>query len=297
MFARHLSAIVVVAVICAPLAGSSDQDTAEVPPKLSVPDIRWAPSTGWTVKGLPPITSALSHASIELLVPTRDSEWVEGDERTILWQWTGPVARIRIYCHYELCKIGGRSRGQRGFNITDLVPNRGWVTWRVPWLDAPGFWLRIAGYDEAGRRVAVDERYVRLRPKEARNIHGTFILVLRDKQRLYFFKDDRLVRMHIVSTARPGYVTPRMAPGTRRRGVRMGQVFTKIRHAWSDRYNCPMPYWLAITSTGSHGIHATTPGAYRRLGRPASHGCIRQHLNDARALYNMVEVGTPVYVF
>ncbi len=297
MAARLLSAAIAVAVICGPLPGSSS-DAGQWPSGLSVPQVRWTPRGGWeTVGPLPPVAKTPQCPTIEFLVPGRDEEWVEDDEVTILWQWTGPIARVRLYCSYELCKLGGRSRGENGFVLTDLVENRGFWRWKVPWVDAPGFWLRIAGYDAAGQRLAVDERYVRLRPAEARDIHGTFILVVRRRQRLYFFKNDRLVRMHIVSTARPGYVTPKMSPGTRRGGVRMGQVFKKVRHAWSHRYNCPMPYWLAITSSGSHGIHATVPSAYRRLGRPASHGCIRQHLKDARVLYNMVDVGTPVYVF
>ncbi len=62
-------------------------------------------------------------------------------------------------------------------------------------------------------------------------------------------------------------------------------------------YDVVMRYYLAITSSGSHGIHATYPNMYRYLGRPASHGCIRQHRKDAAILYDLVPVGTPVYVF
>jgi len=54
---------------------------------------------------------------------------------------------------------------------------------------------------------------------------------------------------------------------------------------------------VQITSSGSHGIHATSPGYYRYLGRGASHGCVRQHRADAAVLYGLVSVGTPVYVF
>jgi len=57
-----------------------------------------------------------------------------------------------------------------------------------------------------------------------------------------------------------------------------------------------MLWWMAITSSGSHGIHATSPPFYQYLGEPASHGCIRQHRTDAHTLYEMVDVGTPVYV-
>ena len=58
-----------------------------------------------------------------------------------------------------------------------------------------------------------------------------------------------------------------------------------------------MPYWLQITASGSHGIHATSPPYYGRLGSPASHGCVRQHKADAQVLYGLVSVGTPVYIY
>jgi lipoprotein-anchoring transpeptidase ErfK/SrfK len=77
----------------------------------------------------------------------------------------------------------------------------------------------------------------------------------------------------------------------------MGKVFRKAPSAWSRSYRVNMPYWLQITSSGSHGIHATSPRYYGRLGSPASAGCVRQHLSDAAKLYSLVSVGTPVYIF
>lgn len=299
LYARWAIVAVAAIVVCGP-APTLQHDPALQAQELVtalLPDHRWEADGKWQIASpLPPLQSAEA-AALEFVVPGDDEEWVEDDERTIIWAWTGAISRVRIYCYYDRCKLGGRSRGQAGFLVTEMIPNRGFASWTVPWMDAPGFWLRIAGYGEDGQRLAAAERYVRLRPKEAKNLHGTFILVVRRRQRLYYFRDDRLVRMHIVSTARAGYVTPRMAPGTVKWGVRMGQVFRKVRYAWSRAYNCPMPYWLAITSSGSHGIHATTPSAYRRLGRRASHGCIRQHAADARILFQLVDVGTAVYVF
>ena len=37
---------------------------------------------------------------------------------------------------------------------------------------------------------------------------------------------------------------------------------------------------------GGYAIHGT--GAIRQLGRPASHGCVRLHPANARALYRLV---------
>jgi lipoprotein-anchoring transpeptidase ErfK/SrfK len=76
----------------------------------------------------------------------------------------------------------------------------------------------------------------------------------------------------------------------------MGKVFGKSAAPVSRMYEVVMYHWLQITSSGSHGIHATSPPYYDRLGKPASHGCIRQHRSDAKILYDMVRIGTPVYV-
>jgi lipoprotein-anchoring transpeptidase ErfK/SrfK len=88
-----------------------------------------------------------------------------------------------------------------------------------------------------------------------------------------------------------------MQPGSGGRRGAMGRVFGKDPDAFSRMYEVHMLWWMAITSSGSHGIHATSPGFYSQLGEPASHGCIRQHRRDARTLYQMVSVGTSVYVF
>lgn len=295
--AFSLSLPILAALVCAPnTRPAAAGEEAELARALA-PPLRWAPARGWQPATAVPALVVAQQPSIEILSVGSGDQVVEGEPAEVLWQWGGDIASVRISCEYELCRLGGKFRGQAEKILAGPLPNTGYAAWTPTWVDAPGFTLRLVGYDAAGRPVASAEKSVTLRPRQARDLRGTFIVILRDRQRLYFFQDDKLVRMHIISTAMPGYVTPRMHPGMVRRGVRMGQVFYKDAHAWSRRYNCPMPYWMAVTSTGSHGIHATVPRAYRRLGRPASHGCIRQHLHDARILFNMVKVGTPVYIF
>jgi lipoprotein-anchoring transpeptidase ErfK/SrfK len=79
-----------------------------------------------------------------------------------------------------------------------------------------------------------------------------------------------------VSTARPGYHTPR---GTYR-VQRTAKVY------YSRKYdNSPMPN--SVFFKGGYAIH----GSYyvRSLGRPASHGCVRLHPSNAARLYNLVQ--------
>ena len=78
-----------------------------------------------------------------------------------------------------------------------------------------------------------------------------------------------------VSTARSGYVTP---TGTWRP--------KRIHRMWHSRkYDMsPMPY--SVFYHGGYAIHGT--GAVSRLGRPASHGCVRLHTANAKTFYNLV---------
>lgn len=77
------------------------------------------------------------------------------------------------------------------------------------------------------------------------------------------------------STARRGYRTP---VGTYR-PIRLERTW------YSRKYNMsPMPY--SIFFRGGYAIHGTTE--IKSLGRPASHGCVRLHPDNARILFDLV---------
>ncbi|MBD9647362.1 L,D-transpeptidase [Ensifer sp. NPDC090286] len=79
-----------------------------------------------------------------------------------------------------------------------------------------------------------------------------------------------------VSTARKGYVTPR------------GSWSAKwlSRNHRSRKYDdAPMPY--AVFFNGGYAIHATYD--IKRLGRPASHGCVRLHPNNAAEFFALTK--------
>ena len=79
-----------------------------------------------------------------------------------------------------------------------------------------------------------------------------------------------------VSTGRPGYRTPTGA-------YRPQRMYVNWRSREYD--NAPMPH--AIFFSGGYAIH----GSYEtsRLGRAASHGCVRLAPADAAILYEMVK--------
>lgn len=79
-----------------------------------------------------------------------------------------------------------------------------------------------------------------------------------------------------VSTARKGYYTPT--------GVFHAQ---RLAEMWySKKYdNSPMPH--SIFFKGGYAIHGTE--YVKRLGTPASHGCVRLHPENAETLFDLVQ--------
>jgi lipoprotein-anchoring transpeptidase ErfK/SrfK len=60
-----------------------------------------------------------------------------------------------------------------------------------------------------------------------------------------------------------------------------------LKRMWYSRKydNAPMPY--SIFFKGGYAIHGTN--YVKRLGQPASHGCVRLHTANARELYELVQ--------
>lgn len=80
-----------------------------------------------------------------------------------------------------------------------------------------------------------------------------------------------------VSTAGKGYVTP---TGSWKP--------TRLEEMWHSRQydNAPMPH--AVFFHEGYAVHATN--MVKRLGRPASHGCVRLHPTDAADFFQLVQI-------
>ena len=83
-----------------------------------------------------------------------------------------------------------------------------------------------------------------------------------------------------VSTGGKGYVTP---TGSYKP--------TRMHEMWySKKYdNAPMPH--SVFFSGGYAVHATPH--VKKLGRPASHGCIRLHPEAAEDFYTLVQTFGP----
>jgi lipoprotein-anchoring transpeptidase ErfK/SrfK len=114
--------------------------------------------------------------------------------------------------------------------------------------------------------------------KEANPVAST-ILINIDKaiQKMTVFLDGVRRYEWPVSTGLPGYTTP---SGT--------YTASSMNEIWYSKQwdNAPMPHAVFFTKDG-HAIH----GSYevKRLGRPASHGCVRISPENAATLYALVE--------
>ena len=95
-------------------------------------------------------------------------------------------------------------------------------------------------------------------------------------QRMYVTVNGGSYAVWKVSTGRRGYCTPRGNFRPR---------YLKRMHYSSKYENSPMPY--SVFFSGGYAIHGTQ--YVRRLGSPASHGCIRLHTGNAAALYSLIK--------
>ncbi|MGI9481440.1 MAG: L,D-transpeptidase [Hyphomicrobiales bacterium] len=96
------------------------------------------------------------------------------------------------------------------------------------------------------------------------------------KQRMYVIVEGELEHTWKISSGRSGYLTP------------TGTYTPKFLHRmhYSRKYdNAPMPH--SVFYYRGYAVHGTT--YERRLGRPASHGCIRLSRKNAKTFFYLVK--------
>ncbi|MEW5828737.1 MAG: L,D-transpeptidase [Chloroflexota bacterium] len=120
-----------------------------------------------------------------------------------------------------------------------------------------------------------------------------YILVDISEQHMYVYEGEALVYSFVASTG--------MNNATR---TGTFSVLNKIDNAYGATWDIWMPNWLGIYWAGTlqNGIHALpilSNGARLwagYLGTPISYGCVVLGVDEAQALYNWAEVGTPVEI-
>ena len=108
--------------------------------------------------------------------------------------------------------------------------------------------------------------------------------VIKSKQTLYLHLNGELLDSFWVSTGLPSYETPEM--NLRPSGPLFKKYTSKKFPGGNFQGLGNMPYVVFIK--GGYAIHGTTTGNFAKLGKPASHGCIRLHPLNARIFYELV---------
>lgn len=108
--------------------------------------------------------------------------------------------------------------------------------------------------------------------------------VVKSSQRMYLYVNGSVQGSWAVSTGMAGYGTPNF---DRHPNGRIYDRYTSTKYPEGD-YNGlgNMPY--AVFITGGYALHGTPKGNWPKLGKPASHGCIRMHPDNAYSFNRMV---------
>lgn len=138
------------------------------------------------------------------------------------------------------------------------------------------------------KRLEQSKKYTRAKIKT-----GKYIDINLKNQIMSIFENGKLVGAFIISSGKKGMETPK------------GQfaIKNKADRVWSKKYGLYMPYWMAVASDGSFGIHELPewPGGYKEganhLGIPVSHGCIRLGVGSAKTVYDWTSIGTSVVIY
>ncbi len=244
------------------------------------------------------LTGALGIGDITVTSPNRNA-MLQDETYSITWVANRPVESVSIIASGYNTPLGKEFRGEFAVRIAESVPSiQGRVTWKVPWIDARVFLVKVKGYDSSGQLIAAGEREYGFRPRVLahRSKDGIYLdLSTRDRQRLYVQKDGKITHVYLSSSSR-AYLWLPLGTHIKTPHDHAGvfRVVEKKPLHHSRLFNVDMPY--AMRYYGGHYIHATSPDMYAYLGQPASSGCNRLTSKDARELYAMTPLGMRVEV-
>jgi lipoprotein-anchoring transpeptidase ErfK/SrfK len=113
------------------------------------------------------------------------------------------------------------------------------------------------------------------------------------RQMVIVFHKDDVLREMMCSGGAPDSPTP------------LGEYVTsqKIEYAWVERFGVGAYYWIRFFEDYLiHSVPFDENGEmileeYEKLGNPASHGCIRLKLEEARWLYETLPLGVKVVIY
>ncbi len=154
-------------------------------------------------------------------------------------------------------------------------------------LDPSGSGQGLAGGDPGG---GGGEASLPTVPDDANK--GYYLYVDIANQATYAYLDGALVRTMVCSTGTPEQPTP------------TGRFYIQNRgeEFFSEKYQQGGRWWVSFKDWGIYLFHSVPidkNGDYiaeeaAKLGQPASHGCVRLAVEDARWIYDTIPEGVPV---
>ena len=227
------------------------------------------------------------------------AELIQGHTYTITWSSSDTIQSVAAFAYGQRTTLGLRRRGMFRLRVVRPVgAHNKQATWKVPWVDANSFTIKLRGFDSKGKVVATAVQKYGFRPSVMANRlkAGLYLdLHRRTRQRLYIQKSGRIIKTYISSSSEAYSWRPRNShPRAPHDHAGSFTVRGKERDHWSEEFDVRMPYAMRYLS--GHYIHATSPNLYHRLGRAASHGCNRLTKHDALELYWRTRMGTRVEV-
>jgi lipoprotein-anchoring transpeptidase ErfK/SrfK len=150
-------------------------------------------------------------------------------------------------------------------------------------------------------KVAVQRVKPKVDADAARKSVSTVITIDQSTFKLRLFKHLKVVKTYGVAVGQPAYPTPNGRFAIQSKQI--DPVWSVPNSPWAGElagstvgggsYANPLKArWMGVS--GSVGIHGT--GQDYSIGTRASHGCIRMHVADVKALYRRVPLGTPVLI-
>jgi lipoprotein-anchoring transpeptidase ErfK/SrfK len=136
--------------------------------------------------------------------------------------------------------------------------------------------LPIGAHDAEAARKPPAEIVIPMPPDERPSATWVFATIDISDQTMLVYVDGTLTYTFPVSTARRGYVTPVGFYGAQ---------WLSPKHRSRKYDNAPMPW--AVFFHGGYAVHGTTE--IRKLGKPASHGCVRLHPDNAKTFFSLVK--------
>jgi lipoprotein-anchoring transpeptidase ErfK/SrfK len=155
----------------------------------------------------------------------------------------------------------------------------------------------------AKRTFVAHTKHVQPKVTDAKlaDAYGTVIVINRGAFKLRLFKNLQLVKTYGIAVGQVGLETPAGLYHVQNKQI--DPAWHVPNSAWAGKLagqvipggapNNPIKArWMGIFDGA--GIHGTSDDG--SIGSAASHGCIRMHIPDVEALYDVTPVGAPVYI-